>query len=247
MGNLEQFIQLLNTLDISHFDISITVQIFKSVLLNKSIPILNNDDTIEEFVFTFLSSTERFEDIIIYTSKTKSFLSGDYLKKYRQYFLGDYSELLGQTFDNQNSQIFFSYVKYGIKPVEIYIIELMRFYSIKYISSDEINIIDDRISIILQNIDENFIKFNMLLESLLSKWYIGMQDLMIESYYDFHKKTKTTYIIVFIFLIIIVILYYLIIWKIFQDKLNTLLKESINLINLIPQEIKNIIIEKIIE
>ena len=38
-----------------------------------------------------------------------------------------------------------------------------------------------------------------------------------------------------------------IIWRINEEKLNLLLKESANLINLIPQEIKNIIIEKLNE
>ena len=46
---------------------------------------------------------------------------------------------------------------------------------------------------------------------------------------------------------IIVILYYSIIWKAYEEKLNILLKESADLINLIPQEIKNIIIEKLNE
>ena len=123
----------------------------------------------------------------------------------------------------------------------------MRFYTIKYISSSEFDINNDEISIILAGNEYNILILNMLLESLLRKWYSGMNNLMIDSYYDFHKKTKTTNIILFVLLIIIVILYYLIIWKIYQEKLNILLKESINLINLIPQEIKNIIIEKIVE
>ena len=247
MDNIDQFITLFNALNIAHADVVITVEIFKSTLFNKSIPILDDEDTIDEFVSTFLIPTERFEDIIILTSKTKSFLSGEYLKKFEQYLLDDYSDLLDQKFDERNSQLFFSYVKYGIKPVELFILEILRFYTIKYISSSEFDINNDEISIILAGNEYNILILNMLLESLLRKWYSGMNNLMIDSYYDFHKKTKTTNIILFVLLIIIVILYYLIIWKIYQEKLNILLKESINLINLIPQEIKNIIIEKIVE
>ena len=43
------------------------------------------------------------------------------------------------------------------------------------------------------------------------------------------------------------VIYYCIIWKMNEQKLNFLLKGSVELINLIPQEIKNIIIEKINE
>ena len=43
------------------------------------------------------------------------------------------------------------------------------------------------------------------------------------------------------------LLFYIIIWKTNEEKLNALLKESYHLINLIPQEIKNLMIEKLNE
>ena len=46
---------------------------------------------------------------------------------------------------------------------------------------------------------------------------------------------------------VLVILYYFIIWKSYEKKMSILLKESANLINLIPQEIKDLIIEKLNE
>ena len=55
------------------------------------------------------------------------------------------------------------------------------------------------------------------------------------------------FIIFFICLIVICIIFYTIIWRIYEEKLIVLLKESADLINLIPQEIKNVIIEKLNE
>ena len=55
------------------------------------------------------------------------------------------------------------------------------------------------------------------------------------------------FIIFFICLIVACILFYTIIWRIYEEKLIVLLKESVDLINLIPQEIKNVIIEKLNE
>ena len=75
-------------------------------------------------------------------------------------------------------------------------------------------------------------------------WYTNFLKLMMNSFYDFVDGRILIYIILFICLIVIVILYYFIVWKSNEEKLNILLKGSSDLINLIPQEIKNIIIEK---
>ena len=68
--------------------------------------------------------------------------------------------------------------------------------------------------------------------------------LMLNSFYEYQSYSKFVYFIIFFSLMIFVILYYSIIWKAYEEKLNNLLKGSADLINLIPQEIKNIIIEK---
>ena len=70
---------------------------------------------------------------------------------------------------------------------------------------------------------------------------------MLNSFYEYQSYIKFVYFIIFFGLMIIVILYYSIIWKTYEEKLNILLKGSVDLINLIPQEIKNIIIEKLNE
>ena len=55
------------------------------------------------------------------------------------------------------------------------------------------------------------------------------------------------YIICFVCLIVLDILFYFFLWRYYQQKLYFVLKGSIDLINLIPQEIKNIIIENLNE
>ena len=64
-------------------------------------------------------------------------------------------------------------------------------------------------------------------------------------YFDEYQKNNNLACI--ISLIVIIILYYFIIQRIFEEKLNSLLKGSADLINLIPQEIKNIMVEKLNE
>ena len=70
---------------------------------------------------------------------------------------------------------------------------------------------------------------------------------MLESFNEYKSDSNLVYIVVFICLIFLIIFYYLIIWKLIEQKLGIILKNSIDLINLIPQEIKNIIVEKLNE
>jgi len=87
----------------------------------------------------------------------------------------------------------------------------------------------------------------MLIQHIIRNWYDGTMVLILNSFYEYQSHSKFVYLIIFICLMTFVILYYSIIWKTYEEKLNVLLKGSADLINLIPQEIKNIIIEKLNE
>ena len=63
--------------------------------------------------------------------------------------------------------------------------------------------------------------------------YIDQKDLVILS--------------TFIVLIVTILVVYFLIWKSFEDNLKELLKTSVDLINLIPESIKYIIVQKINE
>ena len=91
MININQFIFLLDKMNLASIDLILSLEVFKSHLFNKSIPIFNNYNTKEVFISNFLFLTNTFEESVIYTSKTKSFLSGDYLEKYERYYIDDYS------------------------------------------------------------------------------------------------------------------------------------------------------------
>ena len=95
MENTFQFIFLFNEINIDQTNLILSINIFKSYLFNKTIPILNEkNNTEEKFIESFINISEEFQRSIIYTSKTKSFLSGEFLEKYKQYLQGDFTELL---------------------------------------------------------------------------------------------------------------------------------------------------------
>jgi len=244
MENIFQFISLFDKTNYSQNNFILSINIFKSFLFNENIPIINVKNSEEVFFENFICLTDKFENSIIYISKTKSFLSGVYLKKYEKYFYADISELLDQDFYEYYKQELKTYVKYGLKPLETRAFEEIRYLTIKYCKlKDRVN----GISTIFNEHEFKLVELVMLVHHIIRKWYDGILVLMMNSFYDFQDHSKFIYVIIIISLIIIVILYYSIIWKTYEEKLNVLLKGSADLINLIPQEIKNIIIEKLNE
>ena len=79
MENTFQFISLFNGINVDQTNLILSINIFKSYLFNKTIPILNEKNKTEEkFIESFINISEEFQRSIIYTSKTKSFLSGEF-------------------------------------------------------------------------------------------------------------------------------------------------------------------------
>ena len=249
MNNIKQFILLYDKTYDAQIDFILSMDIFKSFIFNNSIPILNNNNANKVFLDSFINKTDKFEESLLFISKTRTFLNEGFFEKYKQYFLGDFTELLDKDFVNSYSFLVAGYLKRGIVTIESDAFEMLR-YSILYYLNICKQCFEDNYYGISPLLLENDLKLSILdfiIEGLSRKWYEGVLKLMIESLYEYQDKSKLNYIIFFVCLIIIVIIYYSIIWKINEEKLNILLKESVDLINLIPQEIKNIIIEKINE
>ena len=246
MTNIQQFVLLFHKTNFAHFSCIQSTDIFISYLYNSSIPISNYKETRKVFLGNLIHLSDYLEDSIIYNSKSDSFFSGNYLKKYKQYYLGDYSELLDKDFLRTYGPSLSSYLIYGIKPIEFKIYEIIRYLTIVYCKIGIAHENENNYNLFVK-LGRKISEMNLLTETIHKYWFNGVIDLMIDSLYDYQEKGKLKYIIFSCILLLILILYYLIIWRIYEEKLNNLLKGSADLINLIPQEIKNIIIEKLNE
>jgi hypothetical protein len=247
MENIYQYISLFNKTNIEQISTVLTLDVFKSYLYNRSIPILNNNNTFEEFIKVFSNISNKFENLILYTSKTDSFLKGEYLDKFKIYLSGDISDLLDESFMKINEALIKNTIKKGLKMSNLRLFENIRYLIITYCLSDEIVNPTSNISYI--NKESKFLLFelNSAVRNIIRCWYNEVLKLMIKIFNDYQSKSTMFFIIFFISLIVGCILFYTIIWRIYEEKLIVLLKESVDLINLIPQEIKNVIIEKLNE
>jgi hypothetical protein len=247
MENIYQYISLFNKTNIEQISTVLTLDVFKSYLYNRSIPILNNNNTLEEFIKTFSTLSNKFQNLIVYTSKTDYFLKGEYLNKFKLYLSGDISDLLDQNFLKKNIVFIKNTIQKGLKISNLRLFENIRYMIITYCISDEIVHPTSNISYINKESGFRLYEVNSAIRNIVRYWYNGVLDLMIKTFNDYQKKSSMFFIIFFICLIVICIIFYTIIWRIYEEKLIVLLKESVDLINLIPQEIKNVIIEKLNE
>ena len=247
MSNISQFISLFDKINIAQTNIILSLDIFKSYLYNKTIPVLNMTNTEEQFIETFMDLSEYFEDLIFYFAETKSFLKGKFLQKFRQYLYGNISEILESSFVERNRITLKTVFAKGLKSCKTKLIESIKYMTIQHFDlvehSDKEN--NDQISDILSEPQIIFKEMNNAVQYVMKHWYKNVIKLMIDYFYEY-KNISSIYFIVFFFcLIVFDILVYSIIWRSYEEKLKLLLKESIDLINLIPLEIKNIIIEKL--
>ena len=86
-----------------------------------------------------------------------------------------------------------------------------------------------------------------MLKGLVKPLYSKLIEVMNSYYYAFVENIKVLYISIYISFAGLLSLYYWILWKKYEDNFLDLIKKSFDLINLIPEEIKNLIVLKLNE
>ena len=248
INNIKKYIDVLNFTQYSHVDTISSVDVLKSYLFNRSIPIFNilvNDTNNFEtpYYYCFYNLTKKLEDMFISTSKTDCFLKGDYKETtFSQYLYHDFSRMfpLDKEYLNQN---IISLFQNGFKPIIFNIFEKLRFFWLK--ANENINEDKEETIIILNN--EKWADLDYLLTYVVRDWYNNLIIIMNNSVEHYMSNSKLVQITVYIVIMVILILAYCIIWKSYEEQLSLLLKRSFDLINLIPEEIKYLIVTKLNE
>jgi hypothetical protein len=246
MDKIFHFVTFYNKVNYAHSDLLLSFNIMKSYLYDKNIPILNQKNTQEQFINSFLSISDKIEDSIIYLAISDSILNKKILNKLEIYLYEDFNNLL-----NNESSLYLDFylpnkVKRGLKPVITRVYEIIRLIHIKYFSSSYSEIKNINSYLMLEN-NTQLIEMNNIIKNIIRPWFNNLNKLLVESLYEYQSSSILYYTIFFICLITLDILVYSILWKYYEEKLKQLLKGSVDLINLIPQEIKNIIAEKLSE
>ena len=241
--NISKFVIVYNVTQNCQTSTLSNVDVVKSYLFNKSIYLYEEKNSTKVFYDTYKSISDKFEEMIIETSRTDSFLSGDYKEKFSAYINEDFNEIITNPVENDKV-----YYGEGLKK------NIMRQYDIiRYISLRRINIIsinnkeeEDETPNLLLN-ETQWEELNHLVENIIRPWFMGIVNTLNKEFKKYYDEAQLVHIAVYISLLVVIILLYCIVWRSYEESLKVLLKISFDLINLIPEEIKYLIVTKLNE
>ena len=242
-NNLNKYIGVYNITEITDSDIISSIDVVKSFMYNNSIPIYESE-SILPFINAFYDLTDYIEKTVIEISKTECFLDGEYKDKFIQYLYGDFSNFL----NNSISELKNYDIKNGFRPILSQIFEIIRYFEFQYLTKEEYfngTRIDGAVCILIN--DESWIELNFIVKNILRIWFDHIENLMKKIYEDYMREAKVVHTIIFVVLQCFLLLYYVIIWRRKFIEIKTVIQKSQELINLIPEEIKYIMIDKINE
>ena len=240
--NTIKFLDVFNITYYSYVSIIIDIDLSKQFIYNKTIPIFYHKNTglgIDEkspFYFMFYNMSEAFEKMIIKTSETDCFLKEDYKKTFSFYLYNNFSDRVHIDTEYMPNLKLLELLEEGFKPVVYNIFEKLRFVWIRCYTDKE-NAINDM----------RWCDIDYLIIYVVKPWYEKIIEILHNEGNFFLNGARIIQITLFIIVIVVFILCYFIVWKSYEESLTLLLEKSFDLIKLIPEEIKYIIVSKLNE
>ena len=240
INNMAKFVGVYNVTQNCQTSTLSNVDVVKSYLFNMSINLYEETNSTKVFHHTYKSISDKFEEMIIETSRTDSFLSGHYKKLFSKYINDDFNEIITNPVE-EDKPLYGEGLKKNI---------LRQYDIIRYISLRRINIhnkTEEKETPHLLLNETQWIELNHLVEKIIRPWFIGIINTLNVEFKKYYDEAQFVHIAVFISLLVIIVLLYCIVWRTYEESLKALLKISFDLINLIPEEIKYLIVTKLNE
>ena len=246
--NIEKFTKVYNSTQFSQIYLLTRIDIVKQYFYNSTIINynMNNDNMIYNFLQCFTSITDQFEDAIKQNSKSNEFLVDEYTQLFLKYMYQNYSEILTQDKnDIENSKLTIEKANIGFKAANFETFEKLRFLITKYLMDEERNKTNNNISELVN--DKLWQDIGNIIFYLIRPCYQNLNQKMNLSFSSVVRDKIIESIIILFIVIVLVSIYYWIIWLRYEIEFIRSIKKSFELINLIPEEIKNIIVNKLNE
>ena len=240
INNIAKFVGVYNVTQNCQTSTLSNVDVVKSYLFNMTINLYEETNSTKVFHHTYKSISDKFEEMIIETSRTDSFLSGHYKKLFSKYINDDFNEIITNPVE-EDKPLYGEGLKKNI---------LRQYDIIRYISLRRINIhnkTEEKETPHLLLNETQWIELNHLVEKIIRPWFIGIINTLNVEFKKYYDEAQFVHIAVFISLLVIIVLLYCIVWRTYEESLKALLKISFDLINLIPEEIKYLIVTKLNE
>ena len=240
--NVKDYIQIYNATNFAEIYIVSVIDIMKQYFYNVSIVNYGFNETtqINNFLIGFLTLSHYISITIKETSKAEGFLKSEYRDLFIKYFYENFSEIF-----NSEDPNYVQYTSVGFKSVNAELTESLRFLYISYFMDNKTNSSNLMASDYIN--DRRWSYIDTILFSFLKPWYTYMIKTMDEFFNEDNYDKESTHILLFAIMLIAISLYYWIVWKNYEEEFINSIQRSFDLINLIPEEIKNIIVKKLNE
>jgi hypothetical protein len=222
------------------------INVIKQYFYNDQITNFNSPDSNidKDFFNVFIQMSDQLGETMIYSSKMSSFLKKLYKNDYKQYFYSDFTKLVNNSdVDSGGFYSISNQTENGFKKINMEIYEILRFFSIQYFLNNTRN--ENHLCELIY--DKNWINLDKLIVAYVRPWYNNIFNILDSCFYSYVEDIQVMYIIIYVIVLALTSLFYWIIWKKYEDNFINLIKKSFDLINLIPEEIKNIIVIKLNE
>ena len=245
-SNVYKFNDLYNTTQLSNTFVILRINVIKQYLFNNSLPIFDLNIKLDDnyFYFSLFHLSLQFSKSILLTSKTDSFLKNDYKNLFKNYMYNDFFNLIEDE-NIKNISFFNERIKNGFKPVEMEAFQILKCLMIKYYL--EIGKNNSYINNTKLLNDEKWYNLHLILIHLIGEFNKNIIEIMNSCFYSEVNNLQTIYISLFVVFVAMSTIAYFIIWKSYEERFNNALQKSFDLINLIPKEIKTIIVYKMNE
>ena len=242
---MENFIDIYNSTYYSHILLITRIDVHKQFYYNSSITNFNLtiDGTFFDYLLCFFNLPNQFEFILKETSKKKSF-SNEVKNIIRDYFYENIADII----KDETTQITgLNYAKeytinFNTNNLEFF--EMIRYITVKYFINTQRN---NNLNISELINDYRWLDISEILINIIRPWYQNFNRYFESLIYKYIEERQIYYIYFFIIQIVLVSLYYWIIWKKYENEFFDLIKKSFDLINLIPEDLKDIIVNKLNE
>ena len=241
---MENYIDIYNSTYYSNILLITRIDVHKQFYYNSSITNFNLtiDGTFFDYMLCFFNLPNQFEFILKETSKKHSF-SNEVKNIIKNYFYEDITKVIkyeskikGLNYTKENT------INFNTNNLEFF--ENIRYITIKYFINSQRNNnlnISDLIN------DHRWLDINEILINIIRPWYRNFNTFFESLIYYYIEERQIYYIYFFIIQIVLVSLYYWIIWKKYENEFFDLIKKSFDLINIIPEDLKDIIVNKLNE
>jgi hypothetical protein len=251
--NVYDFTHIYNKTRLSYVYLVSRLDVIKQYLFNDTIPNFNYPSK-RIYNFAFIVMSLELGQSLHSSSYISSRLINRYKNIFAKYIYNDYKEIIQDNLEtdlfnnlltniSSEHSVYYNKTDNGLLRNIFDIYEILRFFIVQSFINDT----RDEYNISYLIYDSKWFDLNDILISLVRPWYSKMLDIFDSYLYESIELKKIYYISIFVILIIITSIYYWIFWKNYEENFITLIKKSFDLINLIPEEIKSIIVLKLNE